>query len=165
MDTGGSQTPRSLTHRASVFFISDNSCNAYAFLLSMGYDSSFGGMVCHFPSSVHRSVITEAKARLFYSAPYKVEGVAAAVFTLFSIFLPHFSTKRLTSFFCFLSLIFSSTQTQTHSSHFFPQNGRKPVMVEKRTAGITINFKPHLYLADRMCRCQRDWNDNLLLMA
>lgn len=59
-------------HGCLCLFTSDNSCPAYAALLSMCYDSSFGGMVCHFLSSVHRtSVITEARARLFYSTSYE----------------------------------------------------------------------------------------------
>lgn len=54
-------------HGCLCLFTSDNSCPAYAVVLSMCYDSSFGGMACHFLSSVRRtSVITEARARLFY---------------------------------------------------------------------------------------------------
>ncbi len=59
-------------HGCFCLFTSDNSCPAYAALLSMCYDSSFGGMACHFLSSVHRtSVITEARARLFYRTSYE----------------------------------------------------------------------------------------------
>ncbi|MED6258219.1 hypothetical protein ATANTOWER_004420, partial [Ataeniobius toweri] len=60
-------TPTAYMHGCFCLFTSDKSCPAYAALLSMCSDSSFGRMVRYFLSSVHRtSVITEAKARLFY---------------------------------------------------------------------------------------------------
>lgn len=80
-------------HGCFCLFTSDNSCPAYAAPLSTCSDSSFGGMVCHFLSSVHRtSVITEAKARLFYRTSYE-----GGVMTAHCCFL-------LVAFLCFPSL-------------------------------------------------------------
>lgn len=65
------RVPSAYMHGCFCLFTSDNSCPAYASLLSMCYDSSFGGMVCHFLSSVHRTgVITEARPRLFYRTSF-----------------------------------------------------------------------------------------------
>lgn len=77
-------------HGCSCLFTSDNSCPAYAALPSVHYDSSFGGMVCHFLSSVHRtSVITGARARLFYRTLYEGRrDDCTARFSVSSLFWP-----------------------------------------------------------------------------
>lgn len=135
-------------HGCFCLFTSDNSCPAYAALLSMCYDSSFGGMVCHFLSSVHRtSVITEARARLFYRTSYegrsddctlllsarRVFSLSPSVpFPLFSYFL----SASFTCLFFFLSLTDTLTfllcllsRRHAQSSHFQSGDGVKKVIV------------------------------------
>lgn len=94
-------------HGCLCLFTSDNSCPAYAVVLSMCYDSSFGGMACHFLSSVHRtSVITEARARLFYRTLCEGRSDDGTVLlcVAFSLFL----------LLCFHPIVFFT------SSHFLP---------------------------------------------
>lgn len=99
-------------HGCFCLFTSDNSCPAYAALLSMCYDSSFGGMVCHFLSSVHRtSVITEARARLFYRTSFEGRSDdSTLLFSARSIFL------SLSVPFLFFSSLFSTSFTPFFSS-------------------------------------------------
>lgn len=105
-------------HDCFCLFTSDNSCPAYATLPSVRCDSSFGGMVCHFLSSVHRtSVITEARARLFYRTLY--EGRSDDCTALFSVFSGSLSVSLPLSPHLFpapslFSLSFSLTLTDTH---------------------------------------------------
>ena len=138
-------------HGCFCLFTSDNSCPAYATPLSMCYDSSFGEMVWHFLSSVHlTSVITEAKARLFYRTSYEggewwlhTTSSAWSIFLLsLSLFVfypfPLFSFLLTeTLFLCLLS----HTHTHTHTQLSRLIRGRdKDGNGGKRTAGITIEF-------------------------
>lgn len=132
-------------HGCFCLFTSDNSCPAYAALLTMCYDSSFGGMVCHFLSSVHRtSVITEARARLFYRTSYEGRSddctLRLSTHSIFSHSLCPFPivffffpppllaffpslTDTLTLFLCLLS------RTHAYSSLFQSGDGIKKVIV------------------------------------
>lgn len=119
-------------HGCFCLFTSDNSCPAYAALLSMCYDSSFGEMVCHFLSSVHRtSVITEARARLFYRTSYEGRSddctlllSACSIFSLsdpFPLFSCRFPPPLLPFFSLSDTLILSLcllSHTHAWSSHF-----------------------------------------------
>lgn len=98
-------------HGRFCLFTSDNSCPAYAALPSVCYDSSFGGMVCHFLASVHRTiVITGARARLFYRTLY--EGRSDDCTMLLSVckILP-----LSLSYFAFSPSFFSVTDTRVAS--------------------------------------------------
>lgn len=75
-----------------------------------------GGMVCHFLSSVHRtSVITEARARLFYRTSYEGRSDdCTLLLSARSIFFPSFTQSLLHCFhFYFLDPFLSLTDTLT----------------------------------------------------
>lgn len=141
------RVPSTYMHGCFCLFTSDNSCPAYASLLSMCYDSSFGGMVCHFLSSVHRTgVITEARPRLFYRTSFEGRTDDCTLLlspcSIFSFFLhvffpivffslyasfvtPFFFsvTDTLTFLLCLLS------HTHAYCSHFQSGDGIKKVIV------------------------------------
>lgn len=74
-----------------------------------------GGMVCHFLSSVHRtSVITEARARLFYRTSYEGRSDdCTLLLSARSIFSPSFTSVPSPLFLLFFSL-FSLTDWHAH---------------------------------------------------
>lgn len=165
-------------HGCFCLFTSDNSRPAYASLLSMCYDSSFGGMVCHFLSSVHRTgVITEARPRLFYRTSF--EGRTddctlllspCSVFVFFpplfsSLFLPPSLPPFFSSSLCDWHAHVPSLSLISHSCVLFslPITGwNKEGNSGKRTVGITIDFFNHSPISlstDRLCSCQTDWKD------
>ena len=79
-------------HDCSCLFTSDNSCPAYAALPARAVTVHLGEWLCHFLSSVHRtSVITQARARLFYRTLY--EGRSDDCAALFSVFLGFLSVS------------------------------------------------------------------------
>lgn len=134
-----------------------------------------GGMVCHFLSSVHRtSVITEARARLFYRTSYKGRSDdCTLLLSARSIFFPSFTQSLLHCFhFYFLVPFLSLTDTltlflcllsHTHACNSHFQSGRaKEGNSGKRKVKTTIDFFNHCPITlstDKLCCCQTDWKD------
>lgn len=138
-------------HGCFCLFTSDNSCPAYAALLCMCYDSSFGGMVCHFLSSVHRtSVITAARARLFYRTSYEGRSddctLLLSARSIFSQSLFHCFLPSLPLLYSLFSLSDWHTQSLSLISHTriqfsLPITGRDNESDSwKRTVWITIDL-------------------------